>query len=177
MNTTTTNTAKLFVTDYASYNEGNQFEHGHWVDLSDFSSADDFNEYLENHFSECGIEDPEPMFTDFEGFPDSLYSESMSSEDLEQIFEYLECEYKMQVCFLLEQGYEISDAISKAKDLLYIEDTTDAIYYNFEEFYPDAVKAESLCDYMRIDYDRYKRENFTEFSFEGEDYLIMDGTY
>lgn len=86
---TTTNTAKLFVTDYASYNEGNQFEHGHWVDLSDFSDADDFNEYLENHFEECGIEDPEPMFTDFEGFPDSFYSESMSSNDLEKLYDFL----------------------------------------------------------------------------------------
>jgi len=86
---TTTNTAKLFVTDYASYNEGKQFEHGHWVDLSDFSNADDFNEYLENHFEECGIEDPEPMFTDFEGFPDSFYSESMSANDLEKLYDFL----------------------------------------------------------------------------------------
>lgn len=41
-NLTTTESPKLFLTDYASYNEGKQFEFGHWVDLSQFSDADEF---------------------------------------------------------------------------------------------------------------------------------------
>lgn len=88
-------TAKLFVTDYASYNEGKQFEHGHWVELNDFSDAEEFNDYLINHFKNVvGIEDFEPMYTDFEGFPDSLYSESLSTNELEKIFKYIELDFE-----------------------------------------------------------------------------------
>lgn len=89
-----TTTAKLFVTDYASYNDGKQFEHGHWVDLTDFDDADGFNEYLKEHFEKAGINDPEPMFTDFEGFPSSYYSESMSQSELEKLFKYIELDYE-----------------------------------------------------------------------------------
>jgi hypothetical protein len=49
MKTTTTGTApQIFLTDYASYNNGTQFEFGHWVDLSEFSDADEFNANLQN---------------------------------------------------------------------------------------------------------------------------------
>jgi hypothetical protein len=90
--------AKLFLTDYASYNEGNQFQFGHWVDLTKFSDAEEFQEYIKNHFLECDKKSPlfggckreETMFTDFEGFPDSLYGEAMSFSDLEKIFKYIE---------------------------------------------------------------------------------------
>ena len=120
MNTTTTDTAKLFVTDYASYNEGNQFIHGHWVDLSDFSSADEFQEYLENHFFECGIEDPEPMFTDFENFPDSFYSESMSSTEFEKLFDFINLDdddKKLVEMYAEATGYGFDDIdVDSARD-------------------------------------------------------------
>ena len=86
---TTTTTPKLFLTDYASYNEGTQFKYGHWVDLSDFSDADEFQDYINEHFEKVGISDPEPMFTDFEGFPSYLYSESFSNSELEKLFKYI----------------------------------------------------------------------------------------
>ena len=89
------NTAKLFVTDYASYNEGKQFEYGHWIELNDFADAGEFNTYITNHFNNVvGLEDFEPMYTDFEGFPDSLYSESLSESELEKIFKYIELDYE-----------------------------------------------------------------------------------
>lgn len=112
MNTTTTDTAKLFVTDYASYNEGNQFKHGHWVDLSDFSNADEFNEYLENHFAECGIDDPEYMFTDFEGFPKSFYSESMSADEMAKLFDFINLDdddKKLMEMYAEATGYGFDD--------------------------------------------------------------------
>ena len=51
-NSTTFNaeTPKIFLTDYASYNNGTQFEFGHWVDLSDFSDADEVMEYISDHW-------------------------------------------------------------------------------------------------------------------------------
>jgi hypothetical protein len=92
--TNTTTAPRLFVTDYASYNSGQQFKHGHWVDLSDFSDADEFNEYLEQHFEKAGINDPEIMFTDFEGFPKTFYSESYDTGSIENIFKYMEAGFE-----------------------------------------------------------------------------------
>lgn len=95
---TTTNktTARVFLTDYASYNNGTQFEFGHWVDLSQFSYASEFMEYVREHFEECDKESPldsprkEIMITDYEGFPSQLYSESMNEGGFQELFEYLE---------------------------------------------------------------------------------------
>jgi hypothetical protein len=95
--TTTTTTPQIFLTDYASYNNGTQFEFGHWVDLSDFSDEDELNEYITNHFQECDEKSPldeygstreEIMITDYEGFPEDFYSESGCN--FEKIFKYIE---------------------------------------------------------------------------------------
>jgi len=101
MKTTSTTSAKIFLTDYASYNNGTQFEFGHWVELSDFSDSDELNDYISNHFEECDEKSPldeygskreETMITDFEGFPEEFYSESGC--DFEKIFKYIELDYE-----------------------------------------------------------------------------------
>ena len=98
---TTTTTPQIFLTDYASYNNGTQFEFGHWVDLTQFSYVDELNEYIKNHFAECDKESPldeygskreEIMITDFEGFPEEFYSESGC--DFEKIFKYIEIDWE-----------------------------------------------------------------------------------
>ncbi|WP_297095584.1 antirestriction protein ArdA [uncultured Draconibacterium sp.] len=89
---------KLFLTDYASYNEGTQFEFGHWVELEGFSSADDFIDYIKDHFAECDEKRPllcgtpreETMFTDYEDMPSGLYSESMSFKEIETLFNLID---------------------------------------------------------------------------------------
>lgn len=91
-------TPKLFLTDYASYNHGKQFEFGHWVELDDFSGAEEFMQYVTDHLKEADEKSPldeysireEPMFTDYEGFPRFLYGESLGTRDVEKIYEYLE---------------------------------------------------------------------------------------
>ncbi len=94
-------TPRIFLTDYASYNNGTQFEFGHWVDLNRFSSADELSEYITEHFKQADIKSPldafgsireEVMITDYEGFPASLYGESMDFEALFGLFEFLESE-------------------------------------------------------------------------------------
>lgn len=91
LNTTSRSEAKVFLTDYASYNNGTQFEFGHWLDLSDFDSAEDLNEYISDHFKNADKKSPldnygskreEIMITDYEGFPAELYSECMNFEAL-----------------------------------------------------------------------------------------------
>jgi hypothetical protein len=178
--TQTTTEARIFLTDYASYNNGTQFEFGHWVNLDEFSSADELGEYIENHFKECdeknylGSPREEVMITDFEGFPRELYSES--SMNFEDLFEYLNLDDddKMKVTFIIEQGEKFSYAMSKYKDVYLIEDTDKAIWEEFEMYYPEAAKAEESNNYLTIDYDRFKRENYTEFEYEGESYLVND---
>src|SRR5690554_218013 len=105
-NVTISTSAKLFVTDYASYNAGLQFVCGQWYDLGDYSDASELLEAVTEHYQET-LNDPlyedekqqyeknsintndlELMFTDFEGFPDSLYSESMSEDEINNIITF-----------------------------------------------------------------------------------------
>jgi hypothetical protein len=176
--------AKLFVTDYASYNEGTQFEFGHWVELSDFSDADAFTDYLSNHFKQCDEKRPlgygamreEWMFTDFEDFPKQLYSESMNVKDMERLFEFLELndEEKAKACYLLEQGEDVDYAIANCEDVFMYEydGSSRAKWHLFEMMYPEA---EAMCNsntYVDIDYDRFIRENYNEFEYDGVTYLV-----
>jgi len=110
--------SKIFLTDYASYNNGSQFEFGHWVDLSDFDSAEDLNEYILNHFEECDEENPldspreEIMITDFAGFPREFYSESMRFDSLYEFFERADsCGYSEDVinAFVSIGSYSVED--------------------------------------------------------------------
>lgn len=105
------NEAKIFLTDYDSYNNGKQFEHGHWINLGDFADADSLNEYVENHFKEVGISDPEIMVTDYEGLPKNMYSES--GMDFEEIYEYFEtlegASNPEAMAAYIAEGYNASD--------------------------------------------------------------------
>lgn len=90
------NNPAIFLTDYASYNNGTQFEFGHWVNLTDFSDASELMDYITDHFNEADQESPldspreEIMITDFEGFPESLYGEAMSEQDFEKIYNLID---------------------------------------------------------------------------------------
>lgn len=165
----------LFLTDYASYNEGIQFKHGHWVDLTQFNSADEFSEYVTNHFEKVGIDDPEVMFTDFEGFPKQLYSESYSPTDLENLFFFLALDEHDQAKFAycLDQGYKPAAAQNEYDDIvLHPYDSENDLYELFNLYYPDAEQAEQNCYYLRIDYDSFKSNEFYEFTYNDSTYLV-----
>jgi hypothetical protein len=179
---------RLFVTDYASYNEGTQFEFGHWVDLSDFSDADDFMDYLSNHFKECDEKRPlacgspreEYMFTDYEGFPKQLYSESLGGKDMEWLFMFVDLdEYdKPKAAYLMEQGESVDRALS-FYDNVYMREydgSRQADWELFEECYPEAEAIENSNPYVSIDYDAFIRECFNEFVYDGTTYLV-DSNY
>lgn len=95
--TQTETTPRIFLTDYASYNNGSQFEFGHWVDLTDFSDEDELSEYISNHFKEADKKSPldspreEIMITDYEGFPESMYSES--GMDFGKVYKYISLDW------------------------------------------------------------------------------------
>lgn len=79
------NTA-IYVGTYKKYNDGNLF--GRWMNLSDFTDKDDFEEAcLELHSDE---DDPELMFQDWKGVPSSMISECSISEEVWPYLEALE---------------------------------------------------------------------------------------
>lgn len=178
--TTQTDSPKIFLTDYASYNNGTQFEFGHWVDLTDFSDADELSEYIQNHFEEADKKSPldspreEIMITDFENLPRSLYSES--GMNFEKIYEFINLseDDKIKVAFILEQTGDIDYALSHLENVYLIEDTDRAIWDEFDMYYPEAVKAQENNPYLDIDYEQFKRENYTKFEYLGESYLVND---
>jgi hypothetical protein len=179
-----TNMARLFLTDYASYNNGTQFEFGHWVDLENFADENDFCEYIDKHFAEadeksplpCGSSREEVMFTDYEGFPRELYSESMGGSDMEHLFAFLSLsdEDKVKAAYLLYDGQRISDALDNYDDVYLREyDGTNGEKYElFEEYYPDA---EDITNnpYVTIDYDAFIDDFFVEFEYDGVNYLVQ----
>lgn len=154
-------TPRLFVTTYGLYNDGRQFESddtGFWFDVGDYDIED-----LENHFKEKGLDDdPELMFTDFEGFPDSLYSESMSQDDLNKIEAYSDLNDDQQkiIEFLVnDYGFDLDQAISKLDDIYvydgsitdYVED--EAVPMLFDSLGLDKHQADEIEKYF--DYDSY----------------------
>lgn len=69
---------RVYVGTYHKYNCGSL--NGAWLDLDSYSDWDEFHEAcLELHSDE---EDPELMFQDYEGFPESFYCESSINADL-----------------------------------------------------------------------------------------------
>lgn len=76
-------TPKVYIGTYAKYSNGSLF--GKWLDLSDYSNKDEFIEAcktLHNDESE-----PELMFQDWEGIPETYINESYISPDF---WDYME---------------------------------------------------------------------------------------
>lgn len=163
---------RLFLTDYASYNNGTQFEFGHWVDLDQFNDEVEFQEYIDNHFAECDKTSPlqcgskreETMFTDYEGFPEQFYGESMSDIDMERLFEFLNMDSYDQ-----EKVIAYFEAVSNNVESALREYSTLDVYscdkYElFEMYYPEVKES----NYLEINYDRFIDECFTEVQINGE---------
>ena len=119
--------AKVFVTTYGLYNEGKQFlndKTGFWIDCSDF----DYEEIVDN-FKQQGDFDPEIMFTDYEGFPECLYSECGINFDLVATWEGLDDNQQTIVEALVDHGIcsDFKEALEKYDDC-YIFDGTRGDY-------------------------------------------------
>ncbi|MGV6830275.1 MAG: antirestriction protein ArdA [bacterium] len=131
----------IFLTDYASYNNGTQFQFGHWVDLTQFNDADELMEYIRNHFEEADKESPldefgskreEIMITDFEGFPEVLYSESMSEKDFQSIYDLIEYLDQNSIESLENEG---DNLLSLWNDYCMENNPDNQIHYFDDEFF------------------------------------------
>lgn len=85
MDTTTEVKPALYVGTYGKYNDGSIA--GKWLNLDDYETANDFfKACAELHSDE---NDPEYMFQDFEGFPKEFYSESLGTDEVQQLLDFL----------------------------------------------------------------------------------------
>ena len=151
---TQNNKPRIFLTDYASYNNGTQFQFGHWVDLTDFADTSELMEYITNHFEECDEKSPlgspreEIMITDFENFPKSLYSESMNKSDFEEVYKYIEIDY---------ENLSDNEKVSLWNEYCSEESIDGEIFVNDEEFFEmffvnDVIKAVQATQYGKYNY-------------------------
>ena len=106
-------TPKLYCGTYHKYACGSLS--GKWVDLTKFDDAEDFLDYCKKlHDDE---QSPELMFQDYIGFPESLYSEDMGTDDIQRIYDYIElCEMNDRdaieaflTCFSKDDYDELAD--------------------------------------------------------------------
>jgi len=146
--------ARIFLTDYASYNAGTQFEFGHWVSLDKFEDADELNAYIAKHFKNADKKSPlgfgsireEIMITDFEGFPKAFYDECM---DFEPLFEYFErassCGYDLEIveAFTKLGNYKVED-VDKFFDAL--EESYSGEFSSDEDFAEDQAEQCGLLE-------------------------------
>lgn len=150
-------TAKIFVTTYSIYNQGRQFESnktGFWLDCANYDEGalmENFNAVdpgcANNH---------ELMFTDFEGFPKALYSESGIDFDMIAEWEALSDEQQEIVELLVDNGIvsDFSEAISSADDCYIFEGSLGDYAYELSS------GCDNIPDHLKnyIDWDAMGRD-------------------
>jgi hypothetical protein len=174
-----TTDAKIFLTDYASYNNGTQFEFGHWVDLDQFNDADELNEYITQHFTEadeksplddCGSTREEIMITDFEGFPEEFYSESGC--DFDKIFAYIEIKDDLENADWVNLHNQFCENAERSDDEFY-ENDEEFLQMFFSDRLDELARAIFYGDYRYMDeYIRFNGygnlETFDKYQAEQE---------
>ena len=184
MKSTVKEKARIFLTDYASYNNGTQFEFGHWVDLDQFDSSDDLILYIKKHFEEadkksplpCGTQREEIMITDFEGFPESLYSESM---DFDQLFNYFDAVEDSSFDLEVIEAYAELGSYSLNDLDAFFEALKESYYGKFsndEEFAEDTAEnfgfeQPNEWPYNCIDWERAARDLMIDFNEQDGHYF------
>lgn len=152
----------IYVGTYRKYNDGSLF--GMWLDLENFTDAEEFFEVCRAlHADE---EDPEFMFQDYQGFPSSMYYESMCEDEVQDILDYVALDDDDKE--LLEEYQDAYDESADIHDIDKIKErycgTWDSMEDYAEEFMNECY---DIPDYLTnyIDYSAFARD------------LEMDGCY
>lgn len=163
---------KVFLTDYASYNEGIQFKYGHWVDLDQFSDLSEFEDYVQEHFDMINEANPdgfveEIMLTDFENFPRAFYWEGGITQEL---FDYLNLNEEDTLKFKI-----IEEATGRdAKEIM---ENLDVFYFNeddawevMHDLHPNLHEiGEMNLDFVTISEEDFK-DSYSRVRIDGERY-------
>lgn len=155
-------TIQVYVGTYAKYNSGSIA--GAWLDLEDYSDHDEFIEACkELHKDEA---DPELMFQDYEGFPESFYCECSISADLWDWLELDEDDREMLDAYITCFG---SGTIEQARDAFQgtAKNELDYTYQWVDDVGLLADMPDNLKGYF--DYEAFSRDLFMT------DLCFMDG--
>ena len=79
-------TPRIYVADLEAYNNGRLV--GEWLDLSDYNDADELMDAIQDVLKKSGGE--EYAIHDYENFPSNLYSEYMSRNDFQALYDVME---------------------------------------------------------------------------------------
>lgn len=172
MEAVTLSEAKIYVGTYGKYNAGSIF--GKWLDLSDYSDKDEFNEACrELHKDE---EDAEYMYQDWENIPESLIGESWLSEKFFELRDAVEdMDDTRQEAFFVwcnHKGHDFekadaADLVSSFEDEYQGEydDEEDFAYQIVEECYELPEFAKSYFDYAKFARDLFCGDYWMEDGF------------
>lgn len=148
----------LYCGTYGKYNDGSI--QGKWLSLEDYDDAEEFLKVCADIHSD--EDDPEFMFQDFEGFPRSLYSESLSLVDLEKIYEYvnLDATDRELVDEYADAGGDFEVEIANIQDAYLTKIDHDEDYQGLGEFYAEEFLADQLTGALSsyFDYEQYGRD-------------------
>lgn len=156
---------KLYCGTYAKYNNGSI--KGAWMDMTEYEDAEEFFKACrELHKDES---DPEFMFQDFECFPEELYSESMSTKDVEPILEYAKLDEEQR-----ELVADFMEATGCKFGEYSIEQIEDALVFTADPDSWDSIEEQYGYDYAEgtMEIPEHVRPYFNYKSY-GED-LMQD---
>lgn len=182
--------AGVYCGTYKKYNEGSLF--GMWIDLEACSDAEEFFDVCrELHKDEA---DPEFMFQDFQGFPEEMYHESMSADDVEKIIAFLQLdddEREMLEAYCECTGDcigDFEDFVDRAKECncgqwdsfqQFADAQADEMLDGFEancEYEYTCKGAAGMIEELRkyFDYEAYARNLRTDFSVSNSGYVFRN---
>lgn len=165
----------VYVGTYKKYNEGSLF--GMWIDLERVSDAEEFFEVCDKLHEDEQF--PEFMFQDYQGFPEELYHESMSVEDVEKILAFValdDDDREMLEAFCECYGGDATDADN-------IEDVRERCmgqFDTFQDFADQCAEEELACmnapEFCTryFDYEAYARDLKYDFSVSDNGYIFRD---
>lgn len=165
MKTTTNLNPSVYVGTYGKYNNGSLF--GKWVNLTDFTSKDEFIEYCnELHKDE---HEPELMFQDWEYFPENTISECSINDEIFEFLQLDEYEQKQVLIYNSATGYNLKECMEQYENMSCFN--AENIEDLFFEFYPDLEKIYNNNSYIKIDFQAFEDE-FIKVELDGETYLV-----
>ena len=119
----------IFLTDWASYNEGTQFEFGHWVDLQNFSDFDELQDYISEHFQQADKISPLFGGTPREEILISDYEHTLGTgEDLESfkdeflLLEVEEDKKDLIIAIKNDLNVDLDTAIEKSEEAQFVSE-------------------------------------------------------
>lgn len=167
----------LYCGTYAKYNNGSI--KGAWMLLEAYKTPAEFFEACAQLHSDES--DPEFMFQDFEGFPETLYSEAMNTLEAEKLLEYVHMDEEDRTLldeYLEATGYSIEDAgsIEDIRDKLFCElDYTHSL--DDENAMGDYVVENGLIDIPEhlqyyVDYRKIGQDYLQDMSVSSNGYVF-----